>query len=204
MLCSLIMIDLTIRFIRSPNSKNILGIISCGINCVQTDPGVAVTASVPFNYLQFKVYPEKRIPPQHNWNTRSDFKLVNCSNNQELILNNIITDNEGIGEINPTLLNNFNSGDYRFYVSSTSHLTRKFNCYPLYTQNALIDLTLENKYLLAGEVSIRNDNYINSLDLSVLINQLFSSDYVTDLNQDGRVNALDFSIQLTNLYRNGD
>ena len=66
------------------------------------------------------------------------------------------------------------------------------------------DLTKENKDLLAGAISIVYNNFINALDLSVMMNELFSNDVKADLNQDGLVNSLDLSNQIYNFYDFGE
>jgi hypothetical protein len=97
------------------------------------------------------------------------------------------------------------SGSYRLIVRGFSHLRRQYSCYTInQASGTYIDLTLENKDLLAGEVNPVYDNYINSLDMSALINKLFTGDYKMDLNQDGQVNSLDYSNQIYNIFVAGD
>jgi len=160
-----------------------------------------ISAEVPITELTFKVYPEKRIPTINNWDTYVDITLQNCNNATQYNFSHIPTNQYGIGTIPVSI---FVAGDYRFFIKGHSHLRRIFNCYPIYTTVTNIDLTLENKELIAGEISPTKDNYINSLDISVIINNLFTNDYTSDLNQDGHVNSLDFSNQIFNLFITGE
>jgi hypothetical protein len=65
-------------------------------------------------------------------------------------------------------------------------------------------LTLTGNKLLAGDTGSTNDNYINSLDLSTLVEKFYTADNKNDLNQDGIVNSLDLSNQIFNLFKTGD
>lgn len=165
---------------------------------------VTVRAVVPMVEFQFKVYPEKRIPSIGNWDTFADVQLRDCSTDAVLYSYlDIPTDPQGIGKID--ILGDLVDVDYyRPAIRGASHLNKTFDCYKLDKVVNYIDLTKENEELLAGEVSNKYDNYINSLDLSVLILDLFSNDYYTDLNQDSLVNSLDLSIQIYNLFKFGD
>lgn len=165
---------------------------------------INVSAEVKIKQLQIKVYPEKRVPAINNWATIIDLELRDCSTNQILYkFNQINTNNQGIATIDLSNLD-VAGGRYSFSVRGASHLRKKFNCYNLTSQTPFVDLTQQVSPLLAGEISNKFDNYINSLDMSVLVKDLYTSDYYSDLNQDGEVNSLDSSIQLINLYKNGD
>jgi len=96
------------------------------------------------------------------------------------------------------------SGNYRIEIIGYSHLNKNFPCRLVSSSEEYVDLTQDSAVLLAGEVSNVYDNYINSLDISVLVNQLYNADYLTDLNQDSKVNSLDMSIQIYNLFKFGD
>lgn len=152
--------------------------------------------------LEFKVYPEKRAPATGNWDTIAKLTLKDCNTgNTAYNFSDIETSAEGIGMVAEPI----QAGNYQFSIIGASHLNRVFDCYNI-TGDALtyIDLTPENKLLLAGEVSNVYDNYVNSLDISVLVSDLYSGDYYSDLNQDTEVNSLDLSIQVYNLFKFGD
>ena len=190
---------------KSTRIINILGITICPVSpCSEPPQSVTVTSYVRTQEINFKVYPEKRIPAVGNWDTTTDVILQNCTNSSTLTFNGIVTNNLGEGTIilpvNPPVLND----QYRFIINGLSHLKRRYNCYLIDTIAANIDLTLENKELLAGEISNVFDNYINSLDLSVMGRNFFGLDVKTDLNQDGLVNSLDLSNQIYNFYLAGE
>ena len=58
--------------------------------------------------------------------------------------------------------------------------------------------------VLAGDVHVTKDNYVNGLDISATVMTLYTSDLHADLNQDTQVNGLDLSILVVNLYKWGD
>ena len=165
---------------------------------------VNVSAYIKTSLLRFRVFPEKRIPRTGNWATISTVVLRNCTNNKTYTFNNVPTDAQGYGELTIDDGMALFDGPYRWYVKGYSHLNKSFNCYAMDVAKNFVDLTKEGKELLAGEVSIIDDNYVNALDISVLINHIYTPDYGSDLNQDTRVNSLDFSNQLFNFYTFGD
>jgi hypothetical protein len=165
---------------------------------------VNITAFIKTSLLRFRVFPEKRIARIGNWGTFSDILLRNCTSNKFYTFSSVETDDQGYGTVPIGATTVLYDGPYRFYVRGISHLNRRFNCYAIDEAENLVDLTKEGKELLAGEVSVIYDNYINSLDMSVLVNKIFTNDYKSDLNQDSEVNSLDFSNQIFNLYMHGD
>jgi len=202
----------TISFIvskqHSSNLASTPGAVA-GVSCIGTgvpcaESPVTVTAFIRIKEMTFKVYPEKRHPPVSNWSTVANVNLVNCNTSSVRTFNNITTNNQGEGTFTIPFNNPLQAGDYEFLIKGASHLRERFNCYNIDSIEPSIDLTPEGKELLAGEVSNVDDNYINSLDMSVLILDLFTTDYYSDLNQDNKVNALDFSNQIYNLFVSGD
>ena len=180
------------------NLAQILGMLSA-----QQD--VVVTAYVRIQKIHFKIYPEKRIPRTGNWNTMMNVTLQDCNNDNNIYsYSNIITTSQGTGTIIVSNSEPLNSRDYRFFITGLSHLRRKSNCYTINKIEQMIDLTLEGKELLAGEVSNHHENYINSLDMSVLVKKLYTSDTKSDLNQDSKINSLDYSNQIYNFFKAGD
>jgi hypothetical protein len=175
---------------------NILGIIT-------DTKSVSVTTSVKTTKINFKVYPENRIPQTNNWSNTYEVTIENCTSGQRTSLSHVTSDNQGNGSLNLSFASIFD-GQYRFIFQGMSHLRTKYNCYQLNRIEQSVDLTLENKLLKAGEISDSYDNYINALDLSVLINNLHSTDIKADLNRDNIVNALDLSILVNNIFLAGD
>lgn len=150
------------------------------------------------------MYPEERIPAVGNWDTTADVTLEDCTTTATRSFEDISTNTQGEGTISIPSSVPLPPGDYRFFIHGYSHLNEEFNCYALDGAEPSVDLTLEGKELLAGETSNIYDNFINSLDMSVLVSDLFGSEYLTDLNQDGEVNSLDFSTQIDNIFVTGD
>ncbi|MFQ5492593.1 MAG: hypothetical protein ACE5DX_00315 [Candidatus Dojkabacteria bacterium] len=190
-----------------PEEADVLGIKLCGgvSPCVfDTEPGVSVSGFIRIATITFTVHPEKRHPLTGNWDTTVNVQLQNCTTGQNFTFNGISTNTSGTATISLPLSTVIPDGDYRFFIKGYSHLREQFNCYTLATQNPNIDLTVEGKDLLAGEVSVIYDNYINSLDMSVLYNNQFSSSNKNDLNQDTKVNSLDIGNQLYNIFVAGN
>ncbi len=182
----------------TPNNKNTSRILG-------TEDEVNVSAYIRVASLSFRVFPEKRIPRIGNWATYIDLKIVNCNNPAKFYtFTNIPTDSDGYGIVTFAHSVYTLDGPYKIYARGFSHLNQSYNCYNIDHQNTFIDLTLEAKELFAGETGVSYDNYINSLDMSVLINKMFTNDYKSDLNQDGKVNSLDFANQIYNLFMFGD
>ncbi|KXK26614.1 MAG: hypothetical protein TR69_WS6001000621 [candidate division WS6 bacterium OLB20] len=197
---------LLIGFLKDP-SGTILGTVWCnGVSPCDNagEPAVTVSGFIRISQINFTVYPEKREPAVNNWDTIAGVVIENCTTLNQFTYNNIATDTAGYGTINVPIANPVPDGDYRFFIRGYSHLNEEFNCYTLDTVSPDIDLYLEGKELLAGETSNTYDNYINSLDMSVLIGDLFTGSYLSDLNQDSEVNGLDFGNQIYNLFVSGD
>jgi hypothetical protein len=174
-------------------------------NILGVEDEVNVSANIRATGIRFRVFPEKRIPRIGNWGTYIDLKLVNCTNPSKFYtFTNIPTDSNGYGDVTFTPDIYTLDGPYRIYARGFSHLNRSFNCYDVDHAITFIDLTLEGKELFAGETSIIYDNYINSLDLSTMVKNMFTTDYANDLNQDGKVNSLDLANQIFNFYMFGN
>lgn len=165
-----------------------------------------VSASVPSCDFSFRIKPEKRIPSFGNDSTIITLKITD-TNNLQIYQGTFTTDSFGTGIINfcdigvyPTV------GNYNFYfkgISSLRKLYSNVNAFGTYT--TFIDFSNNgSSVLLSGDIDSSNNNFINALDLSTLLNKFYSNDYKADLNQDGVVNAQDLSILLDNFYKSGD
>jgi len=162
-----------------------------------------VTAQVDSCIVQITVHPEKRIPSTNNWGTILRVEIY--SGSSYLGSYQVTTDSSGTGTANICSSNlKVLPGNYNFYLKGYSHLRKAFLNYPAFstTKTTLNFATAGN--LLAGETSVIYDNYINSLDLSTQINHLYTNDYKSDLNQDGKVNSLDISNTIYNFFKHGD
>ncbi len=97
-------------------------------------------------------------------------------------------------------------GRYDFQVRGYSHITKKFEDKRIeYDPIGTLDFTESETFeFFAGETSNIWDDKINSLDISTLINNMYSDDYKNDLTQDEKVNSLDVSNTIDNFYMEGD
>lgn len=167
---------------------------------------VDINAKVGIGKIRFKVFPERRVPVANNWDTFVEFQIKNAGETTPLVSRlNVSTDHYGVGEFD---LNHEefipSSTLYDVTVKGYSHLRKRFR-YKAFTKSFVtLDLTTAGQELLAGDTHSSNDNYINSLDMSTVINALYSNSYKDDLNQDGLVNSLDMSNQIDNLFKTGD
>lgn len=164
-----------------------------------------VSAMVPICELYLTAYPEGRIPPTNNWATTLQVQILDVTN--ATVLN--ITDNtNNLGQLYYDLCGNavvVGQGPHDFYLLGFSHLRKKFNdVTSLSSYVSTVQFTQPGDALLAGETSIVFDNFINGLDLSTQVINLFSGDVKNDLNLDGQVNSLDLSMTVNNLYKQGD
>ena len=180
------------------NQKKVKGVVTDNDN-------ISISAAIYPDTLLFTVYPEKRAPTTNNWDTILDFEILDCSTYATLhSFSTITTNNAGEGTIDLSSIS-LAPDSYAFRIKAYSHTSKRMNCYSLTDMSPTIsiDFTLEGD-LFAGDTSVISDNYINSLDISNMINNLYQTDYKTDLNQDSKINSLDYSNLLYNLYVSGD
>ncbi len=159
---------------------------------------VVVSGQIDYN-LKFKLYPEKRTPSNGNWGNIYRIQFIDPITKVVVYeKSNIVANNNGEFEeyIN---YNNLPPGVYIIGIKGTSHLLKEFNNIQIKNNTNFYDLTTDGVYLLAGDVSLVEDDVINSLDISRLENTLFTDTLRSDLNRDGYVNSLDFSILAVNI-----
>ena len=159
------------------------------------------TIVVPIT-LNIKAWPEKRWPRTGNWSTRATVDLRELGVPTVLYSENATTTNAGLGtaEFTDATVRN-----YDVSVKGLSHLRKIVRGASIVADTNYIDFTFgETFYILAGDTHPSSDNLVNSLDLSVVLNDLNSSDEVSDLNRDSQVNSLDINILLANLMKWGD
>ncbi|MDD3647817.1 MAG: hypothetical protein PHS44_04960 [Candidatus Dojkabacteria bacterium] len=165
--------------------------------------GISVSASIKIQEIAFKVYPEKRIPKSGNWDTIADFNVYCKKTGKKCFSDTISTNNEGIGILTLNPGNKITSGNNSVIIKGISHLSKVYPNVPFIRMYENYDFTVFGD-LLAGDTHPSYDDFINSLDISTLINNLNSNDYVSDLNGDSFVNSLDLSIQVYNISRTGE
>jgi hypothetical protein len=169
------------------------------------EESVTIQAYIKMQQIEFKVYPEKRQPPTNNWQSHVDFKVRDETSGAIVFERNLVsTNSEGIGTIDLEHSENIPTDDYTVLIKGIAHLTKKYENIHFETIAEYYDFTINEEDLLAGDTHDSRDDYINSLDISTLINQLNTGDYVNDLNQDSIVNSLDLSNQVFNLSIYGD
>jgi cysteine-rich repeat protein len=145
--------------------------------------------------ITFTAYPEKRLPANGNWQNSYNVSILSKTNGQSVFSGNLETNSQGIGTI---VVPNISTGNYDIALKGISHLRIII---PDVNINGDTSVDATNRAILAGDV--QGDNFVNALDISVVVSHLYSGNTVSDLNRDGIVNALDVSILLNNLYKGG-
>ncbi|MDQ6985029.1 MAG: hypothetical protein Q9M91_00335 [Candidatus Dojkabacteria bacterium] len=173
----------------------------------QETEDVVVTATVSGCDLTILIHPEKRIPQVGNWGTDLEVDIYRSSDNLYMGSFNT-TSNDLLGQTPKVNLCGLgivlDSSNYDLYINGKSHLRRKYsNISNFNTPDNVVDLRLRG-LLLAGDVSNILDNYINILDISVILSGFLGNQDKIDLNQDGKVNVLDLSNVITNYLTKGD
>lgn len=162
---------------------------------------VLITAQVNAQ-INIKVYPEKRIPGTGNWQNQNLIEIRNVGSTTPLVSQIVNMDANGDGTLNSVDSNLVGTGSYDIAIKGYSHL-RKVYTVSLGQTVENLNLTGPGNELLAGDTSVVEDNYINSLDLSQIAIYLYSTNTKNDLNRDGEVNSLDMSNMSYNLYLAG-
>ncbi len=153
-------------------------------------------------FMNLAAYPEKRIPSIGNWGTRGILDLYGFGSLEPDHVFAAPTSSEGITVIE----NNVDAGIYHASYKGLSHLTRFMrNIQFIEGESVDLDFTeLGTYFLLAGDVALSKDDYINSLDIVATMLALYDNEEHADLNADGIVNGLDLSIEVFNLYKSGE
>lgn len=163
---------------------------------------VLITAKVDYT-LSIRVYPEKRIPPVNHWMNQNVVEIRNVGSTIPLVTQTVNMDANGEGTLTSVDSSVVPSGNYDFAIKGYSHLRRIFTA-AIASNEEFLDLTGPGLDLLAGDTSVVEDNYVNSLDLSTISQYLYTGNIKNDLNRDGLVNSLDLSNMSTNLYLKGE
>lgn len=165
---------------------------------------VQLEASVSTIQLNLTTHPGARTPATGNWAHGFEFNLHDCGSNTNLVSINPNSANSN-GDSVVAIPSSANiSGSNRIYVRGESHLNKDLGCIDFATQAVTASFTAGAEELIPGEVSNVYDNYINSLDISPLINDFSGNTVKYDLNRDGLVNQSDLNILVDSLYVNGD
>jgi hypothetical protein len=151
--------------------------------------------------IEIKAWPEKRWPRTGNWSLEATLDLREPGEVTPTESATVTTDNLGIGRVEfaPT----FSLRDAA--LKGIAHLRKVLRNVDLVPGENSLDFTLGGTfYLLAGDTHRSQDNLVNSLDLSYLLNRLNTREVISDLNRDSLVNSLDINILLANLMKWGD
>jgi cysteine-rich repeat protein len=152
--------------------------------------------------LNVLAYPEKRSPAQGNWAVPSRLTVYAPGNTTPDYTYDFVTDSQGRFDQDASLVA---LGDYNFLLKGLSHLSKRLDNLPFREADLLLDFTQQGAFfLLAGDVHVSKDDYVNGLDLSATVIRLYSGFLDADLNRDGYVNGMDLSIIVGNLYKRGD
>jgi len=123
-------------------------------------------------------------------------------NNKEVMWRKIMFSPQTNGDYKGTLFLN-NLGSYSIFIKPDNYLRKDFGLANLTKGENF--LNFDQDELLAGDLN--NDNIINSLDLSLLLNEINNEgkkQKIGDFNNDGKVDSLDLSILISNYRKQGD
>jgi len=199
-----------------PNIKTCIALITIlltlSLSAVQA---FGLSSAVSRAYLEIKpglicklnliVHPEKRIPKTGNWGTLLTAFVY--TGTQKIASAQARSNDQGLATFDFCAQNlTFAAGNYNIAIKGLSHLCRNFpGVYAFESDTQVVDLSLSNVLLLAGETSNVFDDKINSLDASTQIRYFYrTDDEKNDLNRDTKVNSLDFSNTVYNFYDLGD
>lgn len=171
--------------------------------------------------------PEGRVGPLNtNWDTIYYLYVKDpATSNLVYKMNSLATTTvTGENTTTPAIFALADDGNYDVFVKTHQHLSRKLgNIFLTEGPNILNFTTIDNSVgslgsvrLLAGDINgagitpeTLGDNEINSVDLSIMLNDLDADDSTTrgiraNLNQDIVVNSVDLSLLLKNLDVQGE
>lgn len=166
--------------------------------------GVLYDTAASLMSLGLIAVPEKRSPLTGNDDSHVTIEVRTPGTTTILFTQLIDTDIDG--EHAGLDLGGLSPGTYDLTAKAYSHLRRKKENVVLGMGLNSIDFTdLGTNKLLSGDVNLANgDNKVNSLDVTLLVDDWFTTDERTDLNQDGQVNSIDMTNMVTNFNQVGD
>lgn len=162
--------------------------------------------------VNFIGIPEKRVPnisPYQVYNYSADLLVriyllgADRTNPDNIIFSTTLNTNDSGSSF--MVIPGLPYGQYDITVKSNTTLSK---VYSNATVGGYSDVDFTNNAsspLLCGDINLTfGDDKVNSLDLSILVNQWGSADDRADLNKDGLVNSLDISNLLVNFNRVGE
>lgn len=168
----------------------------CNAICLSEKPEILL------RQIKIKVRPEKRVRPEQNWGLIEKAVFYHRDLQKTVLETTVENNNFGWGLLE---LIDLPDGIYDVWLKGQSHLSKVLKQIEIKEKAILLDFTFgETFYLLAGDVHESKDNFINGLDITAAVNQLYTPNKDADLNRDGIVNVLDISIVVNNLYKTGE
>jgi len=170
--------------------------------------------------------PEGRVGPAGtNWDATFYLYFKDPSTGNIVYKMDTLTTTAVTGEkLSPIIIDDLPSGNFDVLIKTHQHLSKKLANIPIpdglnifnFTTTDNTTGTIGSERLLAGDISgagtspdTLGDNEINSVDLSIILNDLDADDLTTrgiraNLNQDVVVNSVDLSLMLKNLDMQGE
>lgn len=164
---------------------------------------VNITASIDY-CLNILTTPEKRIPPTHNNSVEQEIWIRPENSAVPIYTTTITSDNEGLAIVCPVPASLIITQYYDILIKGLSHLRRLYPHQSFRGSGSGLTFDLRSPLLLAGDSHPTADNYVNSLDISYEILNLYTTDLRADLNRDTVVNSLEFPTLISHLYAYGD
>lgn len=150
------------------------------------------------------VKPEKMVPPTGNWDIPIELWLYPPGSTTAAYNWQFTTLSDGtyIQDINSPL----SGSEFHAVAKGISHLSQRLDFEDFSSMtNKILDFAEGGAVLMkAGDVHSSKDDFVNALDISATVIELYKSEINADLNGDGMVNALDLSVLLGNLYEVGE
>lgn len=156
----------------------------------------------PSRTIKIKSRPEKRIGGDQNLALPATVVFYNRTTGKTMLVTQVNMKDIGWSGFNTDRLTD---GVYDISFKGISHLTKVARNIRIDSSLVVIDFSFaDSQVLVAGDVHQTKDNFVNGLDVSATVENIYSSDVHADLNRDGIVNALDLSIVIGNLYKSGE
>lgn len=168
---------------------------------ISTPTPITVSASIDY-CPDIIIVPEHRLPPTNNNSLQVEIWIRPQGAPNPVYTTTVITDSTGRASICPIPAHLITDQYYDILIKGLSHLRRHFPHQDFTANNFTLDL--RDPVLFAGDSHPVSDNYVNSMDISYEILNLYTSDLRADLNRDTIVNSLEFPTLISHLYQHGD
>jgi hypothetical protein len=207
----------------------VTGFNDCTVDCKKVVGGGSRPPVTQVSITDITARPEQRYSGNgNNYDTEFYFYLLNSDNSNHTIPVyqypiSLTSNASGVAYPNVTLPDNVTPGTYDALIKSKAHLAKLQDNFYLKAGDNSINFTspdnsaaIGSSVLTAGDIdgagnspNSFGDNVINSVDLSILLSQIGSSDpsgnsIRSNLNQDNTVNQSDLNILLGNIDKEGD